>query len=140
MWARSPCLLARYIHTRNTITPLATAPESQLNPKDAHVPTLASLLKQCDSLSVGRQAHDFITKEPSLVQGQDIHIAIVKYGYEKDRLLGTALLSLYGECGFLPDALKVFRSISGLDTASWNAMIVSVIHSGALMRAWTCML
>ncbi|KAH7366327.1 hypothetical protein KP509_18G072900 [Ceratopteris richardii] len=66
----------------------------------------------------------------SLFQGQYVHIEIVKFGLEKDRILGTATISLYGKCGCLQDALKVFRAIDDHDIASWNAAIVALVHCG----------
>ncbi|KAH7306267.1 hypothetical protein KP509_22G004400 [Ceratopteris richardii] len=56
-------------------------------------------------------------------QVRGIHGSLVNFGYDHDILVNTALLSAYGKCRMLHDAVSVFISSSNRDIVCWNAII-----------------
>ncbi|KAH7299644.1 hypothetical protein KP509_24G022000 [Ceratopteris richardii] len=55
--------------------------------------------------------------------GQQLHIEIVKKGYEKDHFIANSLLDLYGKLGLLSEMQNMFDSFIIRDVFSWNALI-----------------
>ncbi|CAA0827608.1 Pentatricopeptide repeat-containing protein [Striga hermonthica] len=63
--------------------------------------------------------------------GSGVHGLIVKSGYyENDRLVKTALMELYIDCGFLDDAYIIFGEINKRDLVSWTLMLRGLAESG----------
>lgn len=62
--------------------------------------------------------------------GQKIHAMILFMEYERDILVGTALLSMYAECGSLHDATDIFCRLPHSNTVFWNAMISAFAQNG----------
>lgn len=46
-----------------------------------------------------------------------------KLGFDTDVYVGNTLLMLYGNCGFLNDARRVFDEMPERDVVSWNTVI-----------------
>ncbi|MCO5601382.1 hypothetical protein L7F22_055502 [Adiantum nelumboides] len=65
----------------------------------------------------------------SLGQGKLIHRGIVARGYEANVGLGNALISMYGKCGAMEEAVFVFNTIQQ-DVVSWNAILASLSQHG----------
>lgn len=84
--------------------------------------TFISALDACASLA-------------SLVQGEEIHAAVIGMGYEQDVVIGTAVLNMYGKCGCLEDALIVFDRMHHLDTVSFTAIIDVCAQNGHCKEA-----
>ncbi|XXG50493.1 hypothetical protein AAC387_Pa02g4492 [Persea americana] len=79
--------------------------------------TLGGLLGACASTNAferGRQYHGFI----------------LKYGFESNAVVGSALVDLYSKCGEMDDALRVFQIMPERDIVSWNAMICGFAQNG----------
>ncbi|KAJ7538024.1 hypothetical protein O6H91_11G031500 [Diphasiastrum complanatum] len=66
----------------------------------------------------------------ALEKGKEIHAAIVEGGFLGEVPVGTALVSMYGKCGSLQDAMRVFHSMPQRNVISWNAIISACIHNG----------
>lgn len=79
--------------------------------------TFSSVLRACASLA-------------ALEQGKQIHAQIVQTGFVMDAFVGSAIVYMYGKCGVLEYACKVFNEISIQCTVSWNAMIVGYAQHG----------
>ncbi|GER42230.1 pentatricopeptide repeat (PPR) superfamily protein [Striga asiatica] len=63
--------------------------------------------------------------------GSGVHGLIVKRGYyENDRLVKTALMELYIDCGFVDNAYFIFGEISKRDLVSWTLMLRGFTKSG----------
>ncbi|KAL3818227.1 hypothetical protein ACJIZ3_004132 [Penstemon smallii] len=74
----------------------------------------------------------------SLVQvGKSLHSKIVKYGAECSRFVANCLIDMYGKCGFVADAMKVFRFMVEKDTITWNSVIAANARNGKLGQAFT---
>ncbi|CAI0423025.1 unnamed protein product [Linum tenue] len=70
--------------------------------------TLAAVLKAC----VGLEAFD-------LAKG----LHGMKTTYDKNTVVGNALIDMYAKCGSIKDARLVFNGLTKNDEVSWNAMI-----------------
>ncbi|XP_023512567.1 pentatricopeptide repeat-containing protein At1g15510, chloroplastic-like isoform X3 [Cucurbita pepo subsp. pepo] len=58
-----------------------------------------------------------------ICKGMEVHGVVFKLGFDSDVYVGNTLLMLYGNCGFLNDATKVFDEMSERDVVSWNTVI-----------------
>ncbi|XP_024532206.1 pentatricopeptide repeat-containing protein At3g24000, mitochondrial [Selaginella moellendorffii] len=79
--------------------------------------TFSSVVDSCASLG-------------ALREGKFIHECSTSCGFEKDVILGTALVNMYAKCGSLADAKKSFDGISNKDVVSWSAMIAASAQHG----------
>ncbi|XP_023771825.1 putative pentatricopeptide repeat-containing protein At5g37570 [Lactuca sativa] len=71
----------------------------------------------------------------ALREGQVIHGLIVKYGTEGDVFVGSSLIDLYGKCGELIDARKVFDGMPVRNEVTWTSMIVGYSTNGNSLEA-----
>ncbi|KAJ7533971.1 hypothetical protein O6H91_13G073700 [Diphasiastrum complanatum] len=65
-----------------------------------------------------------------LDKGKHIHGSIVEGGYEGQVVVATALISMYGKCGSLEEARKVFAKMPHRNVITWNAMIAACAQNG----------
>eukprot|EP01018_Ginkgo_biloba_P031701 Gb_03137 [translate_table: standard] len=79
--------------------------------------TFASVLRACSTLA-------------DLKQGHQVHLHIIKTGFESDICVGSALVDMYAKCGSVVDARRVFDKIPEQDNVSWTAMIAGYAHHG----------
>ncbi|MCO5605983.1 hypothetical protein L7F22_060169 [Adiantum nelumboides] len=66
----------------------------------------------------------------SLVDGQDIHMAVVIRGIESDEAISVCLVNLYGKCAFMDDAKAVFSKLLDKNVVAWSSMIRSYTQNG----------
>ncbi|KAH8505919.1 hypothetical protein H0E87_012938 [Populus deltoides] len=67
--------------------------------------------------------------------GIKLHGLVVKAGCESDAFVNTSLVSLYGKCGFIDNAFKVFDDIPEKNVAAWTAIISGYIGVGKCREA-----
>jgi pentatricopeptide repeat protein len=72
------------------------------------------------------------TKINALTEGKRMHSCVFCSDCKLDETVHNAILHLYGKCGSLKDAQKMFRSMVKRDLVSWNAMIAAYAHNGHL--------
>ncbi|XP_024544249.1 pentatricopeptide repeat-containing protein At4g18520, chloroplastic [Selaginella moellendorffii] len=77
--------------------------------------TFASVLSACSSLG-------------ALEEGKAVHAQMKAAGYKPDLAVANALVSLYGKCGSVDSARKVFDRMKIRNVVSWTAMISSYAH------------
>lgn len=65
-----------------------------------------------------------------LALGEGIHGRIIARGLESSVAARAALLNMYGRCGSLENALKLFTKFSLQDTVLWNAIIAVYAQLG----------
>lgn len=75
------------------------------------------------------------TNQAILHEGRLMHARITSSGFELDAVVGSALVSMYGNCGNMQDALRMFLKISEQDVVSWTAMIVVFAQHGQGVEA-----
>lgn len=67
---------------------------------------------------------------PMLKLGKVLHSEIVKLGIERDVMVGTSLIDMYGKCQEIVCARKVFDHMPDRNVVSWNAMIGGYMRNG----------
>ncbi|KAL8140574.1 hypothetical protein V2J09_006595 [Rumex salicifolius] len=59
----------------------------------------------------------------ALDPGLQIHCLTIKNKFDKDTVVGNALIDMYAKCGNISNARLVFNKMPNLDEVSWNSMI-----------------
>ncbi|KAA8541104.1 hypothetical protein F0562_025067 [Nyssa sinensis] len=62
--------------------------------------------------------------------GQAVHGIAVKMSLILDVFVGNALIAMYGKCGFVKEAVKVFEYMPERNLVSWNSMICGFSENG----------
>ncbi|XP_022769289.1 pentatricopeptide repeat-containing protein At2g33680 [Durio zibethinus] len=70
-----------------------------------------------------------------LKTGRQIHSLTVKNGLLVFVSVGNALVTMYGKCGSLDDALKTFELSGDKNSITWSAMITGYAQSGDSLKA-----
>ena len=60
---------------------------------------------------------------PDLARGREVHLHVIRYGFESDVDVVNALITMYVKCGDIFSARLVFDRMPRRDRISWNAMI-----------------
>nr|CAD1836925.1 unnamed protein product [Ananas comosus var. bracteatus] len=81
---------------------------SGANPDSVTLISILPVLAQLGDVEEGMKIHFYILKHPVLLE---------------ETSLMNALVSFYGKCGELDDALSVFKRIQRRDLISWNAIL-----------------
>ncbi|EXC24858.1 hypothetical protein L484_013224 [Morus notabilis] len=67
---------------------------------------------------------------PSLRVGKEIHGYVMRTGLDSDEVVLSALLDMYGKCGNIDEARRVFDKMVERDVVTWTAMIDRCFRSG----------
>ncbi|KFK27163.1 hypothetical protein AALP_AA8G343300 [Arabis alpina] len=62
--------------------------------------------------------------------GRGVHGYVVKAGFEDCVFVASSLADMYGKCGVLDDARKVFDEIPERNVVAWNALMVGYVQNG----------
>ncbi|KAG6390031.1 hypothetical protein SASPL_151509 [Salvia splendens] len=79
--------------------------------------TVASCLRGCSGIA-------------SLESGRQLHSLAVKAGLSSDIFVSSALVDMYGKCGYINDAEILFDGMELRDTVMWNTMICGYAQHG----------
>ncbi|KAK4855103.1 hypothetical protein QYF36_004041 [Acer negundo] len=60
---------------------------------------------------------------PDLKRGKEVHVHVIRFGFEADVDIVNALITMYVKCGNLGSARLVFDGMRRRDRISWNAII-----------------
>eukprot|EP01018_Ginkgo_biloba_P032183 Gb_07290 [translate_table: standard] len=71
----------------------------------------------------------------ALEQGKGIHDDIIRYGFESNLFVGTALVDMYVKCGSIKHAREVFDKMLERNVVSWTAMIAGYAQIGSVDEA-----
>ncbi|KAL0296270.1 UNVERIFIED_CONTAM: putative pentatricopeptide repeat-containing protein [Sesamum radiatum] len=72
-----------------------------------------------------------------LVQvGRSVHSKIVKYGVQNRIVVSNCLIDMYGKCGYVAEAMKVFGDMIEKDIISWNSVLAANARNGKLEQAF----
>ncbi|KAG5241644.1 pentatricopeptide repeat-containing protein [Salix suchowensis] len=86
--------------------------------------------------------------------GVSIHGHVIKSGFEIDRFIANSLVHMYGSCGDIVYARRVFDGVPVKNLVSWNSMIDGYAKCGYLdlarglfdlmperdVRSWSCLI
>ncbi|XP_023729427.1 pentatricopeptide repeat-containing protein At1g15510, chloroplastic [Lactuca sativa] len=72
--------------------------------------TFPSILRTCGAI-------------PDLLRGREVHLHVLRFGFESDTDVNNSLITMYVKCGDVYSARLVFDKMPVKDTISWNAMI-----------------
>ncbi|KAJ4891624.1 Pentatricopeptide repeat-containing protein [Raphanus sativus] len=84
--------------------------------------TLSTVLSACGSVG-------------ALELGRRIESYASETGLQHDIYVATGLVDMYGKCGSIGDALRVFEAMPVKNEATWNAMISTYAHHGHAQEA-----
>ncbi|OMO57948.1 hypothetical protein COLO4_34962 [Corchorus olitorius] len=62
--------------------------------------------------------------------GKGVHGYVVKLGFDSCVFVASSLIDMYGKCGVLEDARKVFDGMPERNVIAWNSMIVVYMQNG----------
>eukprot|EP01018_Ginkgo_biloba_P034366 Gb_06115 [translate_table: standard] len=79
--------------------------------------TFATVLSACSNLGVPEQ-------------GKQLHVHIIKTGFEANVSAGNALVTMYAKGGIIEEAYNVFDKMPKRDIISWNGMIAGYAQHG----------
>eukprot|EP00246_Nothoceros_aenigmaticus_P007965 TRINITY_DN2236_c0_g2_i1.p1 TRINITY_DN2236_c0_g2~~TRINITY_DN2236_c0_g2_i1.p1 ORF type:complete len:930 (+),score=210.17 TRINITY_DN2236_c0_g2_i1:66-2792(+) len=93
--------------------------------------TFVSVLQACGMMvdKVGDQVFKCIGI------GKALHAGVQRKGFEADVFVGSTLISMYGKCGSILDAAKVFGGLVDRNVVSWNAMLAAYVEQGEAEKA-----
>ncbi|XP_042383489.1 pentatricopeptide repeat-containing protein At4g39530-like [Zingiber officinale] len=67
---------------------------------------------------------------------QLLHGLIIKHGFGRDVVVGTALVDVYANLGCLEDAETAFSEVDGVNVVTWNAIISGYVGALSWEEAW----
>ncbi|XP_027070664.2 pentatricopeptide repeat-containing protein At3g24000, mitochondrial-like [Coffea eugenioides] len=115
-------LIAGFVHNNNIEAALKAFHKMVLNYVPIDEYTFSNALKACSSL-------------PSLSTSRQIHCWVIKASSERNLHVASSLIEVYGKCGSLDDAEKVFDQISMPDIVSWNCLVKAYSQHGYFEKA-----
>ncbi|XP_042500623.1 pentatricopeptide repeat-containing protein At1g15510, chloroplastic [Macadamia integrifolia] len=66
---------------------------------------------------------------PDLARGIEVHVHVIRFGFEADVDVTNALITMYAKCGDVRSARLMFDRMPMRDQISWNAMISGYIEN-----------
>ncbi|XP_050381957.1 pentatricopeptide repeat-containing protein At1g15510, chloroplastic [Argentina anserina] len=71
---------------------------------------------------------------PDLARGREVHVHVIRFGYEADVDVVNALITMYVKCGAVGSARVLFDRMPRRDRISWNAMISGYFENGECLE------
>ncbi|KAJ7533360.1 hypothetical protein O6H91_13G045300 [Diphasiastrum complanatum] len=65
-----------------------------------------------------------------LLEGRHVHARANQSNYQEHMIVGNCLIDMYGKCGSIEDACRVFDSMQTHDTVSWSVLIRAYMRCG----------
>ncbi|KAL5075184.1 hypothetical protein RYX36_014168, partial [Vicia faba] len=78
---------------------------------------------------------DSCVMSKSVSEARRVHARIIKTHFSSEIFIQNRLVDVYGKCGFLEDARKVFDHMPQRNIFSWNAVLSALTKCGALDEA-----
>ncbi|MCO5547356.1 hypothetical protein L7F22_000805 [Adiantum nelumboides] len=75
------------------------------------------------------------SRQLAVFEGKQFHCRILESGFLKDSVVATAIMSFYGKCGSVNDALIVFNNTHQRDVVSWTVAILAYAQNGQAKEA-----
>ncbi|KAL3597527.1 hypothetical protein D5086_009164 [Populus alba] len=108
---------------------------------------LSSLMCFKEMLQLGHKADRFgmisalgaCSIEHSLQSGMEIHCQVIRSELELDIMVQTSLIDMYGKCGKVDYAERVFNRIYSKNIVAWNAMIGGYALNNYFFESFACL-
>ncbi|KAI3769017.1 hypothetical protein L6452_00113 [Arctium lappa] len=71
----------------------------------------------------------------SLEEGQQLHGSTVKFGFDSNQYVTTAMLDMYGKCGEINDVMKMLPEPKTRPRVLWNILISALARQGSFREA-----
>lgn len=71
---------------------------------------------------------------PDLARGREVHVHVLRFGFESDVDVVNALITMYVKCGHVLRARLVFDRMPSRDRISWNAIISGYFENGECLE------
>ncbi|XP_024967655.1 pentatricopeptide repeat-containing protein At3g24000, mitochondrial [Cynara cardunculus var. scolymus] len=71
----------------------------------------------------------------SLEEGQQLHGLTVKFGFDSNQYVMTAMLDMYGKCGEINDMVKMLPEPKTRPRVLWNILISALARQGSFQEA-----
>ncbi|XP_024536785.1 pentatricopeptide repeat-containing protein At2g33680-like isoform X1 [Selaginella moellendorffii] len=99
--------------------------------------TFVAAIKACTSLAAAEKASPvmelgemMMVKSESLERGMIVHSKAVGYGCDRQLLVASAVMDMYGRCGSLLDARIAFDKSGSWNTVLWNGLMFCYVENG----------
>ncbi|MCO5614249.1 hypothetical protein L7F22_068529 [Adiantum nelumboides] len=130
-------MLSAYVDSGFAEHALLLFRQIQTEGRSPNEPTFVLAIQACSSL-VERELTILAKGEPvesvSLQIGRAIHVDAQRMGYTSDISVGSALVSMYGKYGSIPEAESAFSNLSDANVVSWTAVISTYVNLGQGVR------
>ncbi|KAK9147281.1 hypothetical protein Scep_006038 [Stephania cephalantha] len=99
------------------------------------------LFHQIEDTGIGASSFTFasllsgVASIGAIGKGEQVHGRLIKSGFESDRCIGNALISMYSRCGNIDAASQVFTDMEMRNVISWTSMITGLAKHGYAARA-----
>jgi pentatricopeptide repeat protein len=110
-------LITGYVEQAQCSEALLCLKQMELEGMSPDPVTYVSCLKACGILG-------------DVEKGLEIHKRIILMGFEENLILNNTLIDMYGKCGLLTDAKKVFDTVKYKDIITWNALAAGYAEHG----------
>ncbi|GAA0156252.1 hypothetical protein LIER_13784 [Lithospermum erythrorhizon] len=70
-----------------------------------------------------------------LAEGKLVHSLLIVSGLQKNMILGNALVTMYGKCGIMDEAKKIFQIMPEKELVTWNSLIGGFAENEQLHEA-----
>lgn len=97
---------------------------------NSDVRTFVTVLQACGMLADQEDTTGNGQKLKSLKKGKAIHAKAQRKGYHSNPFLGSTLVSMYGKCGSISDALNVFNGLCHHNVVAWTALLSAFVDQG----------
>ncbi|XP_039138119.1 pentatricopeptide repeat-containing protein At1g20230 [Dioscorea cayenensis subsp. rotundata] len=67
--------------------------------------------------------------------GKQIHCYVIKAGFVIDECVVSAMIDMYGKCGYAKEMVQVLDEFDGMDVASCNAVVAGLSRNGLVEDA-----
>ncbi|KAM0938698.1 putative tetratricopeptide-like helical domain superfamily, DYW domain-containing protein [Dioscorea sansibarensis] len=71
----------------------------------------------------------------NVVFGKQIHCYVTKAGFGIDECVVSAMIDMYGKCGYAKETVQVLDEVDGMDVASCNAVVAGLSRNGLVEDA-----
>ncbi|WOL11866.1 hypothetical protein Cni_G20630 [Canna indica] len=71
----------------------------------------------------------------ALKEGHQIHVVLMKFGFEEDNVTMNSLMDMYVKCGVVEDARQLFDQLPSKDVVSWTVMVSGYATCGRIDEA-----